>query len=155
MKTTKEKIEVMLAHDAGLAIEFKSQDRRWFAIDKGITPSWNWDLFDYRIVPALQYRPYTVEEMNGFVGKPFRDRKSKSIFVIMAMDIEPDLIVWLSDSHDCTSHDLLSKYEHLDGKPCGVEVGTTAESPLHEACRKFLDNNPIVQEFFHGKKNAE
>lgn len=51
MKTTKEKIEVMIATTLGKIIQARplNESKGWYDISK---PSWNWYKCDYRIKPA-------------------------------------------------------------------------------------------------------
>ena len=49
MKTTQEMIDVMQAFMEGKEIEHSCVNNSWHVV---IEPTWNWDIYDYRIKPA-------------------------------------------------------------------------------------------------------
>lgn len=49
-------IKVMQAYVEGKQIQYvDSETEDWTDIE---SPTWNWDLYDYRIMPKPQYRPF-------------------------------------------------------------------------------------------------
>lgn len=63
MKTTKEKIAVMLAYIDGKQIQFRraESEEKWEDLSFTRDPTWNWKNNDYRVKPEPKeptYRPY-------------------------------------------------------------------------------------------------
>lgn len=55
MKTTKEKIEIMQAHEDGKEIEYQTLNAPWRIAN---TPFWDWFGCDYRITPPKKIKLY-------------------------------------------------------------------------------------------------
>ena len=131
MKTTKEKIEIMLAFDRGEQIQFLNEDNNWEDTD---CPTWNWGIYDYRVKPKPKYVPFetaeeffAVQRKHGCLLITIEDGEKKEHYVSVTLDgnvfehkIENRIsnCTYLGDLEDL----LLDDYKFIDGTPCGNEI---------------------------------
>lgn len=129
---TKEAIAVMQAYVDGKRIEYH---HRYAILKNGETrdPNWDWVEFDYRIAPDPKYRPYATGEnaSSQLIGKRIRNKSTDTVWIVFGAESRGLIpsVVYVQIAHpsqqgkwvDAAS--LLSDYEFLDGKPCGVLEG--------------------------------
>jgi hypothetical protein len=102
--------------------------REWELVRK---PAWNWSYTNYRAAPEPTYRPYTPEEAVGLVKKDFVRKKDGTHWRCKSVEVCQQYTyckMWqlydLTDSYETYAVDVLNTvFTHLDGSPCGVEVG--------------------------------
>lgn len=118
--TKEESIEagsVMIGWANGKTIQWRRRDQNeWHDIEPacvGVTLSWDWDEFEYRVKPEPKLRPWTEDEVP--LGAWFRPKhRTWDRSLIAWVSCEADRVLWLDER------------EHsLDGGktwlPCGVE----------------------------------
>ncbi len=138
MKTTKEMIEVMQAHDRGEQIEYVPiGEKNWIENEE---PEWNWVSCDYRVKPKKNkiYVPfYTAEEFLAAQREHGSSVKvnsiDKSVFYAKTGENNIELSAFVN-SDGCISliekgYRTIQVFELLalgvdfaDGTPCGKEV---------------------------------
>ena len=107
----------MIGWANGKTIQWRRRDQNeWSEVERdciGITFSWDWDTFQYRIKPEPKLRPWTADEVP--LGAWFRPKgRTWDRSLIAWVSCEADRVLWLDER------------EHsLDGGktwlPCGVE----------------------------------
>lgn len=119
-------IKVMQAYVEGKQIQYvDSETEDWTDIE---SPTWNWDLYDYRIMPKPQYRPFKDADecwQEMLKHQPFGWLKHKD-------DDEPYCILKITDSRIsmidvCEEvafydyNETFKQYIFADGAPFGVK----------------------------------
>lgn len=119
-------IKVMQAYVEGKQIQYvDSETEDWTDIE---SPTWNWDLYDYRIMPNPQYRPFKDADecwQEMLKHQPFGWLKHKD-------DDEPYCILKITDSRIsmidvCEEvafydyNETFKQYIFADGAPFGVK----------------------------------
>ena len=108
---------VMIGWANGKTIQWRRRDQsEWFDVEPacvGVTLSWDWDEFEYRVKPMPKLRPWTADEVP--LGAWFRPKdRTWDRTLIAWVSCKADRVLWLDER------------EHsLDGGktwlPCGVE----------------------------------
>lgn len=128
MKTTKEMIEVMQAHERGEKIEMKFLDNDECGWVEVKAPLWDWYESDYRVKPKKSYVPFhTPEEFLTAYRKHGEFIENKESGEKMNAYVDKNGIVILSTALNCTYtfenlRTLFGCYQFSDGTPCGKEV---------------------------------
>lgn len=135
-KDTKYKISVMQAYEEGKKIEFRyltvpNDDWVEFCSSSLVVPSWNWEIFDYRVKEELKYRPYkdTEEMINDFCErsgakrskmgepfiwiKPYKNGKNRHLIT----DIYDEGVY--NGATYLELEDMFRNYCYCDGSPIG------------------------------------
>jgi hypothetical protein len=124
MKTLKEKIAVMQAAAEGKNIQSRFCESDDYTNDD--TGIFNWQSFDYRVKPEPEpkrYRPYTLEELKGIIGKTVMSKDESTHGIITGVaNFNSDILMSVG-SFGFYVNMFLEKFVHLDGTPCGVEEG--------------------------------
>ena len=105
----------MIAWANGKTIQWRRRDQsEWHDIEPdcvGVTLSWDWDEFEYRVKPEL--RPWTADEVPLGAWMRFK-RNPQDRVLIGWVSVQADRDLWLDER----------EYSTDDGKtwlPCGVE----------------------------------
>lgn len=113
----REAAAVMLGWADGKSLQYRRRDQsKWHDIEPdciGITLSWDWDEFEYRIKPEPKLRPWTEDEVPLGAWMRFK-RNTQDRVLIGWVSVQADRDLWLHER------------EHsIDGGktwlPCGVE----------------------------------
>lgn len=113
----KKAASVMLAWANGKTIKWRRRGHNdWSEADQdciGITLSWDWDTFEYRIKPETKLRPWTADEVPLGAWMRFKHNPQDRV-LIGWVSVQADRDLWLDER------------EHsIDGGktwlPCGVE----------------------------------
>jgi len=118
--TKEESIEagsVMIGWANGKTIQWRRRDQNeWSEVERdciGITFSWDWDEFEYRVKPMPKLRPWTADEVPLGAWMRFK-RNPQDRVLIGWVSVQADRDLWLDER----------EYSTDDGKtwlPCGVE----------------------------------
>ena len=107
----------MIAWANGKTIQWRRRGHNdWSEVDQdciGITLSWDWDTFEYRIKPETKLRPWTADEVPLGAWMRFKNNPQDRV-LIGWVSVQADRDLWLDER------------EHsIDGGktwlPCGVE----------------------------------
>jgi len=132
--TIEGKIEVMEAFKKGKLIEYLSRAAGW---EKVLTPSWNWDRYDYRIHPddlnafkigdrvrvncpghsLHKYIPWTYETCP--LGAVVVHKKNKTMRLITG---KSDIMVVTGGMGSYTYREAFDTLIMEDGSPCGTKI---------------------------------
>ena len=112
IEETKEAIKVMQAFVDKKEVETRARHAlgEWIFTDN---PDWDWDNYDFRIIPASKLRPWTADEVP--LGAWLRFKHNPQDRTLLGwVSVQADRDMWLEEREHST-----------DGgktwKPCGVE----------------------------------
>ena len=107
----------MIGWANGKTIQWRRRDQNeWFEVERdciGITFSWDWDEFEYRVKPMPKLRPWTADEVPLGAWMRFK-RNPQDRVLIGWVSVQADRDLWLDER----------EYSIDGGKtwlPCGVE----------------------------------
>lgn len=120
-------IKVMQAYVEGKQIQYvDSETEDWADIE---SPIWNWDTYDYRIKPELEYRPFKdadecwqemlKHEPFGWVRNKFNH--NGVLATIICLDSRKEFRIHTNFNHGNTSEDMINSFIFADGAPFGVK----------------------------------
>ena len=108
---------VMIGWANGKTIQWRRRGHNnWSEVEQdciGITFSWDWDTFEYRIKPEPKLRPWTADEVPLGAWMRFKNNPQDRV-LIGWVSVQADRDLWLDER----------EYSTDDGKtwlPCGVE----------------------------------
>lgn len=109
-------IEVLNAYLEGKQIQYRHADGRsgWLNV---YDPSWNWDMFNYRVKPEYKYRPLKPDELHTLKGKWLINKFNGSVIQPTGF-VDDNVVMW---GALCTPQHLLEFYLFEDGLPVGIK----------------------------------
>lgn len=120
-------IKVMQAYVDGKQIQYaESEMENWTDIE---SPDWDWDVYDYRIKPESNYRPFkNIEECWHEMQKhqPFgwiKDKEDRHYSMVTTVDAaEGGKFISISGDHLWTLAETMNIFTFADGEPFGINI---------------------------------
>lgn len=112
---TKEKIAIMQAFVDKKTVEYYTEEFNiWLKV---VSPIWNWEKWEYRIKPELQYQRFDFTDAEKLIGKVVKSKNNDYIGMIKCAYADNNFIV-IGESR--VGYDrLFTDFLFLDDSICG------------------------------------